>query len=814
MTGTALMAVSCSTTSNLPEDELLYAGIKELAYDRKPREKIEKDSIEEGVITALADAYTTVEGLLKGNAGALRQDNGALTHHEKDSLRQRRTQDGKAYDKARDEVEAVLSYPPNGAIMGSSYTRWPWPIRLTIHNHYMNSTRRFGRWMFNTFGSSPKFVSTVSPSVRVQVARNTLRNFGYFRAHTEFDTVAMKNPRMAKLSYEVHPGPLFHFDTIRYQLFPERADSIIRANARRSLLASGAPFSVADLDGERTRLSNLFRNNGYYFHQPQYIAFRADTLQRPLHVQLQVRPSQAIPAVARRQYYMGRTYITLYKYHNYEIVDSLKRFDTQMSWSGDHRPPLRVGAIRRFLFFRRGDMYRHDLFSIGQEKMTDMGLFSQLKVSYVLRDTTAICDTLDTYVTAMLDKPYDAEFEGKVTTKSNGQVGPGVSYSMSRRNAFRGGETLGMKAWGSYEWQTGANQHGDRRLINSYEYGANLNLTVPRIMLFGLGRQLTRRALASTIFQIDARWMNRANYFGRVSFGGRITYSYQRRRYSKHELTPFRLDYDVMLHTTARFDSIVNANQALYVSMRDQFVPSMEYTYHWTSQHHAPRTLAINVKEAGNLTSALYTIGGKSLTQRDKELFGVPFAQYFKISAQYTHLFRLTRHSGIATRAFAGAILSYGNSSIAPYSDLFSIGGANSVRAYAVRSIGPGSYHPAHSNYSYIDQMGDIKVEANVEYRFPLIANLYGAVFIDAGNVWLRRTKRDLPGGTLSLRRLGDDIALGTGAGLRYDLDFLVIRFDVGVGLHAPYDTGRKSYYNMEKFGRSLGYHLAIGYPF
>lgn len=810
----AVLAASCSTTSHLPADELLYAGIHELAYDRRPKFTAAEDSLQEGVITAIADAYTTVEGLLKGDAGALRREEQQLGREAKDSLRQQHALDAKSYDMAREEVEAVLSFPPNGAIMGSSYTRWPWPLRLAIYNRYIESRSRFGKWMSNTFGASPKFVSTVSPGVRVQVARNTLRNYGFFRATAAFDTVYMRNPRMAKLSYEIHPGPAFHLDTIRYQSFPDRIDSLIRASARQSLLSPGAPFSVKDLDGERTRVCNLLRNNGYFLYQPDYVAFRADTLQRPLHVQLQVRPRVGLPERANRQFYMGRTYVTVYKYNRYQIVDTLERLDTRMCWSGDSRPPLRVGAIRRFLFYRRGDMYRHDLLTLGREKMGAMGIFSQLKVAFVPRDSTEQCDSLDTYVTAVLDRPYDAEFEGKVTTKSNGQVGPGVSFSMSKRNAFRGAETLGMRVWGSYEWQTGANQHGDRQLINSYEYGAELGLTYPRIMLFGLARQLNRRAMATTNFQIDARWLNRAGYFGRVSFGGRVSYTYQRRRWAKHELTPFRLDYDVMLHTTARFDSIVGANQALYVSMRDQFVPSMEYNYSWTSHRHAPRTLSVSVKEAGNITSAVYAAAGEPFTRRDKHLFGVPFAQFLKLSAQYTHLFELTRRSGIATRVFMGAVLSYGNSGMAPYGDLFSIGGANSIRAFAVRSIGPGSYHPANSKYSYLDQTGDFKAEANVEYRFPLIANLYGAVFLDAGNVWLRRADKDLPGGQLTLRRLGREIALGTGAGLRYDLDFLVVRFDLGIGIHAPYETSRARYYNMERFGRSLGYHLAIGYPF
>ena len=161
-----------------------------------------------------------------------------------------------------------------------------------------------------------------------------------------------------------------------------------------------------------------------------------------------------------------------------------------------------------------------------------------------------------------------------------------------------------------------------------------------------------------------------------------------------------------------------------------------------------------------------------------------------------------------------GVAYSYGNAVIAPYSDLFTVGGACSVRAFSVRSIGPGRHHPQDSRYSYVDQAGDMKLEANVEYRFPIVGKLYGATFLDAGNVWLLRRTAGMEEGHFSLRHLGRDIALGTGAGLRYDLDFLVIRFDVGVGIHAPYSTGRSGYYNMPRFSRSLGYHLAIGYPF
>lgn len=162
-----------------------------------------------------------------------------------------------------------------------------------------------------------------------------------------------------------------------------------------------------------------------------------------------------------------------------------------------------------------------------------------------------------------------------------------------------------------------------------------------------------------------------------------------------------------------------------------------------------------------------------------------------------------------------GVAKAYGNASVVPYSEQFYVGGANSIRAFTIRSIGPGCYHPADDNkYSYIDQTGDIKLEANVEYRFNIWGGLYGAVFLDAGNVWLFDYDELRPGAEFTLKNFHENIALGTGVGVRYDLDILVLRLDMGIGLHAPYDTGKEGYYNIPTFGKGLGFHFAIGYPF
>lgn len=810
----AILLSACSATSNLPEEELLYRGIKRVNYDKFPKRQLGNDST--GVITALADAYNTVEGLLTGNASAASLTPKELTKEQLDSIKQVEREDRIIYDAMKGEVESVLAFTPNGALMGSSYVTHPFPFRLWIYNRYVNSKSRFGKWMFNHFSQRPVTISTVNPKVRTNLAQTTLRNNGYFRARVEYDTIALSNPRKAKLSYNVMPGKLFHLDDIEVKRFPSAIDSIIGRISGKTLLHSGDAFRAVTLDAERTRIAEMLRNQGYYYYRPDYIHFLADTLRTPTLVRLQMEPSPQMPQLATKRYHIGHTTVRILRNGEYQTTDTLPECEGfTFAYSGNQPKPLiKPYAVRRLMFYRPGDLYRQRLHTLWQEKMSESGLFSQIKADYVPRDTTQACDTLDMVVTATLEKPYDAKLEGRATYKSNKQVGPGISFSVNKLNAFRGGETFGGEIWGSYEWQTGADVRGSSSVTNSYEVGGNIHLTYPRILLFGYGNHFGNRTVSSTEFNLNVRCQNRAGYFGRITFGALASYSFQRRRNLKQTFTPLRLDYELQLHSTSRFDEIIYANPTLAVSMRNQFVPSMEYDLMWNSRKGHKRAVTLHVKEAGAVTSLIYGMAGKPLGERDKSLFGVPFAQFLKVAGQYTHQFPLTQRSYIATRAFLGAVFSYGNSTTAPYGDLLNIGGANSLRAFALRGIGPGSYKPATSNYSYITQMGDLKMELNAEYRFPIVGNLHGAAFIDAGNVWLLKQQDDMPGGSFNLKNLGDEIALGTGVGIRYDLEILVLRFDLGIGIHAPYDTGRSGYYNMPSFGKSLGYHFAIGYPF
>lgn len=814
----ATLLAGCSTTAALPEDELLYTGIHEINYTDDPallRKRKQADTT--GVITALADAVTAVNEVLEGKRSVSLEDlaegKKELSEEEKKVLKAAQAQNEADFATAKEEVEAVLAYPPNNSIFGSSKKSWPWQIGLWIHNSLYDNKGKVGRWFDKKFGTEPVLISNVSPEMRAKVATNTLHNFGYFQGSVRYDLLPQKNPKKAKINYTVHAGRLYRLDSIAYLKFPARMDSVLRLHRNDRLLKRGDAFSVVKLSEEQQRIEKILRENGYFFFQSSYTTYRADTVAVPGKVQLQVVPVAGRPARADKPWYIGRTTVNLRRNSRENLTRSRTRRGYTFNFGGD-KMPIRAGMWRHAITHREGELYHTSDQKMTLEKIGEMGILSQMDINYVPRDTTEQCDTLDLFVTAVMDKLYDSTFEVNATMKSNQQVGPGISYELAKRNAFRGGEKVAFKIYGSYEWQTGTDRDGSNSLLNSYELGGQLSFRFPRFVFPGISRR-RMRFHSSTEFALDANWKNRSNFYNVVSMSARAKYDWYRKETAQHSLTLFDLEFNKLNHTTPAFDSIMNANPALYVSMRDQFIPSVSYTftYQSPSKRRHPLWAQLTFKQAGLLTSAGYAIAGQPFNRKGKLFLGNPFAQYVKFAGEVHKTYKLSPSIRLATRFFGGIIYSYGNSSTAPYYDQFYVGGANSIRAFTVRSIGPGRFRPTNTRYAYIDQTGDIKLEANAELRVRLFGDLHGAIFLDAGNVWTLRDELYRPGGRLTASTI-KDIALGTGAGLRYDLQFLVLRLDLGIGLHAPYKTSKSGFYNIERFKDGLGIHLAIGYPF
>ena len=712
------------------------------------------------------------------------------------------------------EIEAALAAAPNGSIAGSSSVK-SLPIGLWWYNAFANSKSRLGKWFFRNFATTPVLISKVNPELRARIATNVLSYYGYFNGNVTSEVITnKKNPKKAKVRYKVQLHRPYMLDSIAYLGFTPTADSLLNATRGKRLLRSGEQFSVNNLSGERERINTLLRNNGYYYSQTNYIELLADTINNPGNVDMRIQPMKGLTPHIRRQYTIGNINIQIDNNASRRApLDTLKTRSFSYIYSGA-KAPVRPGALMRNILFRSGDIYSQEIQQNSLSQLSKMNIFGGMNFSYTPRKDS---DTLDVNILAQMDKPYNFSFELNATSKSNSQIGPGSKLSLSRNNIFRGGETLKLTLQGSYEWQTDGAIKGRQAVINSWEIGADASLTFPRLY-FPIIHRRHLRFPASTSLRLYADQMNRSGFFKMVHVGSEITYNIYTKRTTVHTVTPFRLTYDMLQRTTAKFDSIAAENRSIANSFRNQFIPAMQYTFTYdnTPTRHRNKTwLEASVTSSGNVTSLLFAAFGKKWDQKDKDLFKNPYAQFVKLTAEIRQLYRINSKNYIATRLMAGVIKSYGNSSYAPYSEQFYIGGANSLRAFTVRTIGPGSYHPAkETRYSYLDETGTLKFEANVEYRFGLFGNLNGALFVDAGNVWLLEKDESRPGGEFMLSTLADEIALNTGFGLRYDLDILVLRLDFGIALHTPYDTGKSGYYNLPNFGKGFAWHFAIGYPF
>lgn len=781
----SVILASCSMTKNIPEDDQLFTGLKSITYE---------------------------------------------DYEQNDN-----------FTKAQEEVEAALATAPNGSLLGSSYYRLPFSMGVSIWNHYSGKDTGFARWMTKTFGSQPVLMSWVNPKLRASVAQSVLRNHGYFGAIVDYETITQKNPKTAKISYNVMPGRMYKLDSISIVGFPVEADSMIRATSDETYLKKGDAFVVSNLDAERQRISTLLRNNGYYYYQPGYASYLADTFVVDGKVQLQLKLANDIPREALHKWYIGRIDLNLRKSAREQYTDSLKgRFFT-IRFSGK-KPPIRSRVLMADVKLRPRQLYSHDAYLQSASKLNATGLFSSVNMALTPRDTTAQCDTLDLALNCTFDKPWDFYVETNFNARTIGRMGPEFRMGVTRRNAFRGAEKIDINVHGSYEWAT-SNNASD---MSNYEYGADASVEFPRIIapFFG-GNRVSRdrqgnirrdsqgRAVRryrfystpSTLAKLSTDVIYRPGYYKMHVVSGEWTYRWQTSAQSRHEFSPLTLKYQFMNSHTSEFDSLMSDNPYLMSTMQDYFVPEMRYTYTYTSpsSYLHPIRWETTLVESGNGV-ALYDLAtGKKWNDKEKEMFKNPYSQFLKIETDFTKTWTLDAASKLVGHINAGYIHVYGNSVWLPNSELFYVGGANSIRALNVRGAGPGAVRSFGNNAAdYILRNGSIKFVCNLEYRRQFFGNLYGAVFLDAGNVWTPPGKhfgdstidKVYEAGNFKWRNFFREQAVGTGLGIRYDLDFLIIRLDWGVALHVPYETSKSGFYNIERFKNSHTLHFAIGYPF
>lgn len=714
-----------------------------------------------------------------------------------------------------DITTAVNVRPNNPWPLLTPFKRNPFPIGLWMYNNWNDSVKGLKGWIYRKLAESPVLVSDARPETRVKMIESILDNNGYFGSTASYSLKPAKNPKKATIVYDVEVSKPYLLDSIQLFSGSDHLSQYIDTLARRSkYLVKGERFCVDSLSAERVRIANALRNRGYYYFKPEFIEFEADSLINPGSIALRLTLANNIPNMAKLRYKLGNI-------HTYVLRQS-DRFvgtpDTLQTKKGElivFRPArLRENMIPSCITFRQGRYFSVRNMDATQQRLSRLGIFSNIQLQPVPTDTTAANPTLDLYITCQFERKMEVSIEANVTSKSNSYLGPGLILGVTNNNIFGGAEKLTIQANANYEWQTGSKAKGG--VFNSYEFGLKGTLSFPRLLAPKFIRR-TNRELNWTNITLGVDLMNRPHYFKLAEFNTGISYEWHPSRNVLNQFTLFNLTYNKLMHTTSEFDSIMNANPAVALSFQSQYIPKMSYTYTLNKFLERANINGINftftVTEAGNVFDAIYKMCG---VKGEKRLFGTPFSQFVKAQAQLVYSRRLIRGSDqwLVSRAFIGAAHAYGNSREVPYAEQFYIGGANSIRAFTVRSLGPGSYRPPQSlQNGYFDQTGTFKLELNSEYRFPIISVLHGALFVDAGNIWLLKNDPNRPGGLLQGSTFLKDIALGTGAGLRVDIGMLVIRGDLGYGLHAPYYNGTNHYFNIA-FKKAFAFHLAIGYPF
>ena len=734
----------------------------------------------------------------------------------------------------RSELESYITPKPNKKFLGNRTGVWFYFIAGTPKKE-KGGLRNFIK---NKLGSPPVLFSAVSPDRTAKTLNGQLYNEGYFQSKVSYQVKPKKNE--TKVIYDVILPIPYMLDSIVY---PKPRDSvyasILGSLRETSLLKENQRYDLELMQAEQARIEEELENVGFYYFDDRYLIFEADSTvgDRKVHVELKLE--KGIPTRARRIYKINDVNI----FSNYTLsADSSTRLSFAQSVDGynyvDSAGNFRPNVITRVINLKKGNIWRREDHEFTLSHLMGLGVFKFVNIKFAEAHKDSSLLNTDIYLTPLKKKSIRAEVQA--VSKSNNFVGPGVSFTFTNRNFLRGAELFQLKLNSAYEVQVSSQTEG--KPLNSFEVGLESSLTVPRfISPIGINYN-SWQYIPKTVFKFGVNLQNRVGYFRLNSFNISYGYNWLETAAKSHELYPIDISFVQTDKESIEFQERLDGNPALANSFEDQFIIGTRYSYTLNTQlsddplqkfeEKKFRTHNFyfngNIDVAGNL---LYTIH-RQLNKSDEkplEIFNSPYSQYVKGDIDFRYYWQFDLRNKLAARLIVGAGYAYGNATTLPYIKQFSIGGSNSIRAFPARSIGPGTYNirdEEDPTIQFIDQRGDMKLEGNVEYRFDIVKFLKGAVFVDAGNIWLLQKFEDedgvdvRKGGVFNRKTFLNELAVGTGIGLRFDFSFFVLRLDTAFPLRKPYlldDPWVIDNIDMDsKTWRkdNLVFNIAIGYPF
>ena len=647
----------------------------------------------------------------------------------------------------------------------------------------------------NPFSRKPVIYDTLQARLSCQDLMTAMQNEGYMNAGVSLYTET--KGKKLKATYLLHPGQPFLIGKVNYDIQDEGIQQLLHLDQTdNQQIKPGMRFTVETLDNERKRIAGLLSDNGYFRFNKDFIHFTADTVmgRKDIALTLQLRK------------YKSNSNSPEVDHTRYLIRDVL--FQSNDS----DRIHLRKQVLLNATAIKAGRPYDA---SALQRTYNNFARLQAVKYTNIKFAEVPDTNLLDCHIQISTNKPSTISFQPEGTNTA-GDLGAAASITYTNRNLFHGSEQLSIEFRGAYEAITGLEGYQDQ---NYTEFSVETKLVFPRFLAPFLSKSFRRRQTASSEWAVSWNFQNRPEFHRRVfSSAWRYRWS-EPKHHLNYRFDLLDLNYVYMPWISSTFkrdylDNAENRNAILRYNYEDIFIMKTGFTVSYTDGVDAVRA---NFESAGNLLNGVSKgFGFKTNSQGQHTLFNIAYAQYVKFDFDYTHLFQFDKRNALALHAGLGVAYPYGNSTVLPFEKRYFSGGANSVRGWSVRELGPGKFKGTDGRIDFINQTGDVKLDLNAEYRSSLFWKLQGALFIDAGNIWTLRNYAEQPGGQFKFTEFYKQIAASYGMGLRLNFDYFILRFDVGMKAINPAYESEKEHWSIfhPKLSRDFDFHFAVGLPF
>ncbi len=647
----------------------------------------------------------------------------------------------------------------------------------------------------NPFSRKPVIYDTLQARLSCQDLMTAMQNEGYMNADVSLYTET--KGKKLKATYLLHPGQPFLIGKVNYNIQDEGIQQLLHLDQTdNQQIKPGMRFTVETLDNERKRIAGLLSDNGYFRFNKDFIHFTADTVmgRKDIALTLQLRK------------YKSNSNSPEVDHTRYLIRDVL--FQSNDS----DRIHLRKQVLLNATAIKAGRPYDA---SALQRTYNNFARLQAVKYTNIKFAEVPDTNLLDCHIQISTNKPSTISFQPEGTNTA-GDLGAAASITYTNRNLFHGSEQLSIEFRGAYEAITGLEGYQDQ---NYTEFSVETKLVFPRFLAPFLSKSFRRRQTASSEWAVSWNFQNRPEFHRRVfSSAWRYRWS-EPKHHLNYRFDLLDLNYVYMPWISSTFkrdylDNAENRNAILRYNYEDIFIMKAGFTVSYTDGVDAVRA---NFESAGNLLNGVSKgFGFKTNSQGQHTLFNIAYAQYVKLDFDYTHLFQFDKRNALALHAGLGVAYPYGNSTVLPFEKRYFSGGANSVRGWSVRELGPGKFKGTDGRIDFINQTGDVKLDLNAEYRSSLFWKLQGALFIDAGNIWTLRNYAEQPGGQFKFTEFYKQIAASYGMGLRLNFDYFILRFDMGMKAINPAYESEKEHWSIfhPKLSRDFDFHFAVGLPF